>query len=65
MENSKSSPIYDNITAEMANNDRTLKELAAPNVTYQPLCIQYPELTVDLELKSGLIHVAKISWSCR
>lgn len=38
-------------------NNRTLKELAAPDVNYQPLCIQYPELNVDFELKSGLIHL--------
>jgi len=37
--------------------ERTLKELAAPDVTYQPLCIQYPELDADFELKSGLIHL--------
>ncbi|RDX71514.1 hypothetical protein CR513_49125, partial [Mucuna pruriens] len=28
----------------MENNDRTLKELATPNVVYQPWCIQYPQL---------------------
>ena len=27
-------------------HDRTLKELAAPDVAYQPLCIDYPELDV-------------------
>ena len=37
----------------MAN--RTLKELAAPDVNYQPLAIQYLELEADFELKSGLI----------
>ena len=40
---------------KMAN--RTLKELAAPDVTYQPLCIQYPNLDADFELRSGLIHL--------
>ena len=39
----------------MAN--RTLKELAAPDVNYQALAIQYPNLDVDFELKSGLIHL--------
>ena len=39
------------------NNNRTLKELAAPDVAYQPLCIQYPDLHFDFELKSGLIHL--------
>ncbi|RDX80977.1 hypothetical protein CR513_38401, partial [Mucuna pruriens] len=36
-----------NIFAEpeqMENNDRTLKELATPDVVYQPWCIQYPQL---------------------
>ena len=42
---------------EMANQDRTLRQLAAPDVTQQPLCIQYPELNVAFELKSGLIHL--------
>ncbi|RDY13839.1 hypothetical protein CR513_01190, partial [Mucuna pruriens] len=44
---------------QMENHDRTLKELATPNVVYQPWCIQYPqlELAQTYELKSGLIHL--------
>ncbi|PIN21584.1 hypothetical protein CDL12_05712 [Handroanthus impetiginosus] len=38
-------------------NERTLRELAAPNLTQQPLCIEYPQLDVPFELKSGLIHL--------
>jgi len=47
----------------MANPDQnpidnhTLKELAAPNLNYHPLCIQYPVLEVPFELESGLIHL--------
>ena len=41
----------------MAAADRTLKELAAPNVNQQPLCITYPALEAAFELKSGLIHL--------
>ncbi|RDX84732.1 Retrovirus-related Pol polyprotein from transposon 17.6, partial [Mucuna pruriens] len=43
----------------MDNNDRTLKELATPDVMYQPWCIQYPELqqAQSYELKSRLIHL--------
>ena len=33
-------------------NNRTLKELATPNLDQQPLCIQYPNLEVAFELKS-------------
>ena len=40
-----------------AANNRTLKELATPNLDQQPLCIQYPNLEVAFELKSGLIHL--------
>ncbi|RDX71640.1 hypothetical protein CR513_48986, partial [Mucuna pruriens] len=29
---------------QMENNDRTLKELATPDMVYQPWCIQYPQL---------------------
>ncbi|XP_062093915.1 uncharacterized protein LOC133799944 [Humulus lupulus] len=36
---------------------RTLKELAALNLDQQPLCIQYPSLDVNFEMKSGLIHL--------
>ncbi|KAJ9129674.1 hypothetical protein P3X46_035308 [Hevea brasiliensis] len=36
---------------------RTLKELVAPDLNQQPLCIQYPALNVAFELKSGLIHL--------
>ncbi|RDX88657.1 hypothetical protein CR513_29727, partial [Mucuna pruriens] len=44
---------------QMENNDQTLKELAMPDVVYQPWCIQYPQLepTQTYELKSGLIHL--------
>ena len=42
---------------EMAVNNRTLKELAAPPLDQQPLCIQYPPLEVAFELKSGMIHL--------
>ena len=42
------------------NQERTLKELANPDIGYQPLCIQLPqqpEGAVSYELKSGLIHL--------
>ncbi|RDY05752.1 hypothetical protein CR513_10392, partial [Mucuna pruriens] len=44
---------------QMENNDRTLKELATPDVVYQPWCIQYPQLepAQTYELKSGLIYL--------
>jgi len=34
-----------------------LRELVAPNVSIQILCIQYPNLDVQCELKSDLIHL--------
>ena len=40
-----------------AANNRTLKELATPDLDQQPLFIQYPNLEVAFELKSGLIHL--------
>ncbi|XP_010247923.1 PREDICTED: uncharacterized protein LOC104590865 [Nelumbo nucifera] len=45
----------------MAGN-RTLKELAAPDLNQQPLCITFPALDADVnfELKSGLIHLLHI-----
>nr|KYP73960.1 hypothetical protein KK1_006625 [Cajanus cajan] len=36
--------------------ERTLREMAAPDFTYEILCIQYPE-DVPFVLKTGLIHV--------
>lgn len=45
------------IEPEMANEERTLRELAVLDVNQQPLCIQYPALQVDFELKSGLIYL--------
>lgn len=44
---------------QMEHQDRTLKELATPDVVYQPWCIQYPQLepAQTYELKSGLIHL--------
>ncbi|RDX86704.1 hypothetical protein CR513_31937, partial [Mucuna pruriens] len=44
---------------QMENDDRTLKELATPDVVYQSWCIQYPQLepAQTYELKSGLSMV--------
>ncbi|XP_052193815.1 uncharacterized protein LOC127802154 [Diospyros lotus] len=39
------------------NANRSIRELAALDVHYQPLCIQYPQLEANFELKSGLIHL--------
>ena len=41
---------------EMAEQ-RTLRELATPNVNQQPLCIEFPNIEVAFELKSGLINL--------
>ncbi|XP_027184224.1 ABC transporter B family member 9-like [Coffea eugenioides] len=40
-------------------NARTLRELAAPDLNQQPLCITFPHLNdnTSFELKSGLIHL--------
>ena len=40
-----------------AANNRTVKELATPDLDQQPLCIHYPNLEVAFEMKSGLIHL--------
>ena len=46
------------LTEQIANlHDKTLKELVAPDVAYQPLCIDYPKLDAPFELKYGLIHL--------
>ncbi|RDY09858.1 hypothetical protein CR513_05718, partial [Mucuna pruriens] len=44
---------------KMENNDRTLEELATPDVVYQPWCIQYLQLepAQTYKLKSGLIYM--------
>jgi hypothetical protein len=47
--------IFEESEVKMA--DRTLKELAAPYLDQQPLCITYPNIANDFELKSGLIHL--------
>ena len=39
------------------NNQRTLRDLIAPDVNQQPLYIVYPNLNVGFELKFGLIHL--------
>ena len=41
--------------ANIAN--KSLKELAVPNLNNQPLCIDYPNLDTSFELRSGLIHL--------
>ncbi|CAH9067015.1 unnamed protein product [Cuscuta epithymum] len=54
---SQSSETEEPIT--MALETRTLRELTAPNLNQQPLCITFPTLDtgVTFELKSGLIHL--------
>ncbi|XP_057451945.1 uncharacterized protein LOC130743734 [Lotus japonicus] len=47
--------VSDNM-AEEGPRERTLRELAAPDFTYESLCIQYPE-DVPCVLKTGLIHL--------
>ena len=37
--------------------ERTLREMAAPDFTYESLCIQYPDEDVLYVLKTGLIHL--------
>ncbi|RDX85399.1 hypothetical protein CR513_33418, partial [Mucuna pruriens] len=51
--------LYKKELEQMENNYRTLKELATPDVAYQPWCIQYPQLepAQTYKLKSGLIHL--------
>ena len=44
---------FDNMVAEQ----RTLRQLAAPDVNYNGLCIEYPDADAPFELKSGLIHL--------
>ncbi|KAI9126549.1 hypothetical protein K1719_002145 [Acacia pycnantha] len=45
------------VMAERQADHATLKELGAHDVNYQPLCIQYPNIAANFELKSGLIHL--------
>ena len=42
---------------EKMAGQRTLRELATPNVNQQLLCITYPDTKKAFELKSGLIHL--------
>ncbi|KAK4395446.1 hypothetical protein Sango_1698900 [Sesamum angolense] len=39
------------------NPEWTINEVTSPDLNQQPLCIEYPTLYVDFELKSGLIHL--------
>jgi len=43
--------------AQPSPRERTLREMAAPNFTYESLCIQYPDEDVPYVLKTGLIHL--------
>lgn len=37
--------------------ESTLRGLSAPNLTQQPLCITYLEMTGNFNLKTGFIHL--------
>ncbi|KAL0455976.1 UNVERIFIED_CONTAM: hypothetical protein Slati_0936800 [Sesamum latifolium] len=39
------------------NSEPTIKEMTSLDLNQKPLCIEYPTLDVDFELKSGLIHL--------
>ena len=43
----------------MANNNRTLRELAALDLNQRFLCITFPDFVenITFELKSGVIHL--------
>ncbi|XP_044511506.1 uncharacterized protein LOC123229651 [Mangifera indica] len=41
----------------MAERELTLREMAIPVINQQPLCIAYPNIDANFELKSGLIHL--------
>jgi len=56
-DSSHSESVHSDIETMANNNNRTLKELAAPDVNYQTLCIQYPEVEVPFVFKTGLIHL--------
>ena len=43
--------------AQPPPRERTLWEMAAPDFTYESLCIQYPDEDVPYVLKIGLIHL--------
>ncbi|XP_019153451.1 PREDICTED: uncharacterized protein LOC109149915 [Ipomoea nil] len=59
--NSTCDPVNEEVVSKMAEpNNRTLRELAAPDLNQQPLCITIPNLEVDFALKSGLIHLLPI-----
>ena len=37
--------------------ERSIKDMTSPDLNQQSLCIEYPNLEVNYELKSGLIHL--------
>ena len=43
--------------AQPPPRERTLREMAAPDFTYESLCIQYYDEGVPYVLKTGLIHL--------
>ena len=49
-------PAVKNINMTNTAN-KSLKELAVPDLNHQPLCIDFPDLDASFELRSGLIHL--------
>uniref|UniRef100_A0A151UDT8 DUF6738 domain-containing protein n=1 Tax=Cajanus cajan TaxID=3821 RepID=A0A151UDT8_CAJCA len=47
----------ENMGDQPAPRERTLREMVAPDFTYESLCIQYPEEDVPFVLKTGLIYL--------
>ena len=42
------------------NARRTMRELSTPDLNLSPLCINFPALNADFELKSGFLHLLPI-----
>ena len=48
---------YTENMAQPPPRERTLREMTAPDFTYESLCIQYPDEGVPYVLKTGRIHL--------
>ncbi|KAK4270766.1 hypothetical protein QN277_019538 [Acacia crassicarpa] len=46
-----------NPNAHVVNPTMTINELGSPDLHFQNWCINYPDINVNFELKSGLIHL--------
>lgn len=56
--------LFQELEEKMEKDKNSLKQLTTLDLNQPPLCITFPNIANDFELKSGLIHLLPIFHGC-